>query len=736
MGVLEPDLFPNPDAPPRIASVVVPVPVADAYSYSVPEDMTVQVGSIVRVPLGPREVIGVVRAVTSEPGVDPGKLKPLLKVYDQALPLSAEMLRFIDWVAHWTLSAPGIVMRMVLRSEVALEGPMPMPGVRRVEGVEPERMTRARARILALTEDGLAWSKGGLARAAGVSPSVVDGLIAQGALEAVAMMPSPPPAPEPNRPGPTLTKAQAQAAGTLTDAIGEGFSVFLLDGVTGSGKTEVYLEAVAEVLRHGGQALLLLPEIALTGDFLDRFESRFGARAAEWHSLVPAKRRAAVWRGVASGDVKVVVGARSALFLPFRNLGLIVVDEEHDGAYKQDDGVPYNARDMAVVRAHISKFPVVLASATPSVESRVNADIGRYRRLELPERASGAALPTIEPIDMRTEGPDRGRWLAPRLAKAVAETVADGGQALLFLNRRGYAPLTLCRTCGYRFQCPDCSAWLVEHRLRGRMMCHHCGHSEPLPEACPSCGSVDSLAACGPGVERVAEEVGDRFPEARVLVLSSDLAGGAERIRREMQLIAEGRVDVVVGTQLVAKGHNFPLMRLVGVVDADLGLAHGDPRAAERTFQLLAQVTGRAGRVTGGGRGLLQTYAPEHPVIRALLSGDSDAFYQTEIESRRSAGLPPFGRLAALIVSGPDKNETAAFARAFARAAPSHPDVMLLGPAEAPLALVRGRHRFRLLVHTSRTTDLQAYLRHWRRTGPRVRGAVRLQVDIDPQSFL
>ncbi len=481
---------------------------------------------------------------------------------------------------------------------------------------------------------------------------------------------------------------------------------------------------------------MLLPEIALTEQFLRRFEQRFGVYPAEWHSQITVKNRSRVWRGVASGDVRVVIGARSSLFLPFKELGLIIVDEEHDAAFKQDDRVPYSARDMAVVRGHLSGFPVVLASATPSVESIVNAEVGRYKLFELPERASGAALPDLVAIDMRQDGPERGRWLAPGLVHGIAGTFAEGGQSLLFLNRRGYAPLTLCRTCGHRFQCAHCSAWLVEHRFQKKLVCHHCGHQEPVPKACPSCQSVDSLVACGPGVERIAEEVTELFPQARVLVLSSDIAGGPDRLKREMKIVEEGGADIVIGTQLVAKGHNFPLMKLVGVVDADLGLAHGDPRAAEKTFQLLAQVTGRAGRVTGGGKGFLQTYNADHPVIKALLSSDKKAFYQAEIEARRAAGLPPFGRLAAVIVSGPDRGFAEGFSRALARAAPPDQAVTLLGPAEAALAMVRGRYRFRLLAMAPRQYDLQAYLRHWLSIGPKPTKGLRLQVDIDPQHFL
>jgi primosomal protein N' (replication factor Y) len=630
-----------------------------------------------------------------------------------------------------------MVLRMVLRAPGALAPEAPVSGVR-LAGPEPTRMTPARARVLELAADGMAWSKSGLAAAAGVGTGVVAGLVEAGTLEAVSM-PAAPVArpPDVDFATPVLNAEQRTAADALIATVAAGRSaVTLLDGITGSGKTEVYFEAVAEALRHGRQVLILIPEIALTTGFLERFTRRFGTRPGEWHSEVGPRARERVWRGVADGSLRVVVGARSALFLPFAELGLIVVDEEHDLAYKQEDRVFYNARDMAVVRGHLAGFPVVLSSATPSIESRVNADAGRYTRLVLSDRYAEAKLPEIAAIDMRQHPPERGRHMSPPLVAAVSETLAEGQQALLFLNRRGYAPLTLCRTCGHRFQCPNCSTWLVEHRFRGVLLCHHCGHAEKRPDHCPNCGDTESLVAVGPGVERLGEEVAARFPGARTILMSSDLIGGVQRLREELAAIEKGEVDIVIGTQLVAKGHNFPYLTLVGVVDGDLGLAFGDMRAAERTFQLLSQVTGRAGRAGGASRALVQTFAPENPVIRAIVSGDREAFYASEIAARREAGLPPFGRLAGIVVSGPDRASTLAYAYLFRRAEPRADKISVLGPAEAPLAVVRGRHRFRLLIHAPRSADIQAYLQAWLNAAPAPRGGVRVQVDIDPQSFL
>ncbi|HTQ82564.1 MAG TPA: primosomal protein N', partial [Pseudolabrys sp.] len=512
-------------------------------------------------------------------------------------------------------------------------------------------------------------------------------------------------------------------------------TVTLLDGVTGSGKTEVYFEAVAENIRKKRQTLILMPEIALTAQSLDRFTERFGVRPAEWHSQLSPRTRQRTWAAVTANEVSVVVGARSALFLPYADLGLIIVDEEHDPAYKQDDGAHYHARDMAVVRGRVAKIPVVLASATPSVESEVNTRRGRYKRIHLPERFGGQHMPMIEAIDMRRESPPRGRFIAPRLAEAVTIALERKEQALLFLNRRGYAPLTLCRACGFRLQCPNCDAWLVDHRFKRRLVCHHCSFAMPPPAECPQCRATESFAPIGPGVERLEHEAAELFPGARILVLSSDLVESMERLRAELDDVAEGRFDIVIGTQLVAKGHHFPKLNLVGIVDADLGLGNGDPRAAERTFQLLHQVVGRAGREEGRGVGLLQTHQPEHPVMQALMSGDRDAFYDSEIALREKTGYPPFGRLASLVITANERHTAEGYARALAQAAPRGEDVRVLGPAEAPIAVVRGRHRFRLLVKSPRAFDLSAYLRQWLAAAPKARGNVRLEVDVDPQSF-
>ena len=719
----------------RVVDVLVPVALDQAYSYRVPASLDLKPGDLVAVPLGARDTMGVVWA--DNPNPNP-RLHNRLKDVDEKLdipPLKDELRQFVDWVAGYTLSSRGMVLRMALR--MGTPPSRERVGVRRA-GPAPQRMTSARARVLALFDDGLMRSKGDAAREAGVSAGVVDGLIDEGTLETVVLPPEklmqPP---DPDFQKPDLALGQLAAADALRTTIDQGgYSVSLLDGVTGSGKTEVYFEAVAENIRRGHQTLILMPEIALTAQFLDRFAARFGVQPAEWHSQLTPRLRARTWTAVAQNEVPVVVGARSALFLPYADLGLIIVDEEHDPAYKQDDGAHYHARDMAVVRGSIAKIPVVLASATPSVESEVNARRGRYRHLHLPERFGGARLPHVEPIDLRTEGPPRGRFIAPRLAEAVQIALERREQALLFLNRRGYAPLTLCRACGFRLQCPNCDAWLVDHRFRKRLVCHHCGFSMPPPAECPNCHATESFAAVGPGVERLEQEAAALFPDARILVLSSDLVESVERLRSELDDVAEGRFDLVIGTQLVAKGHHFPKLNLVGIVDADLGLGNGDPRAGERTFQLLHQVVGRAGREEGRGVGFLQTHQPEHPVMKALISGDREAFYSSEIELREATSYPPFGRLASLVISANERHGAEGYGRMLVSHAPKDEQVRILGPAEAPIAVVRGRHRFRLLVKAPRNFDLSSYLREWLAKAPKPRGNVQLAVDVDPQSFL
>jgi primosomal protein N' (replication factor Y) len=721
--------------------VLLPVALDQTYDYLLPAGVEVGPGVFVLVPFGPQVRIGVVwDAALGEPAkpVPDKKLKTIVAPLTDVPALPLVCLRFAEWVARYTLSPLGMVVRMMMGPPALFEPTKPRFGVRHnADAAEPPRITPARRRAIDIAADGLIRAKGALAAEAGCSVGVIDGLIGAGVLIEVAIPERRLPVPSPSHAEVQFTDAQARAVHTLRAAAdASAFSVTLIDGVTGSGKTEVYFEAVARVLEKGRQALIMLPEIALTSQFMDRFAARFGCAPVEWHSALSPAERARAWRAAATGEARVVVGARSALFLPYKELGLIVVDEEHDGGFKQEDRVHYQARDMGVVRGSLAKLPVILASATPSIESHVNARTGRYAHVELPGRYSGAELPDVAAIDLRQHPPERGMWLSPVLVEAIAETLGKQQQSLLFLNRRGYAPLTLCRACGHRIDCPQCTAWLVEHRYRQRLNCHHCGFSLPIPEKCPKCGEPDALVACGPGVERIAEEVAERFPEARRAILSSDLVPSLVEMRQIIKAIEAGEADIIIGTQMVAKGHNFPQLATVGIVDGDLGLGQADPRAAERTFQLMHQVTGRAGRALVAGRGYVQTYMPEHPVMQAIISGDREAFLAREIRQRQSAQLPPFGRLAALIVSARDKELAQLAARDLAHRAPPAARIEVLGPAEAPLAVIRGRHRWRLLVKAPRDTDLQAYLRAWLAALPKLPTDLRLTVDIDPYSFL
>lgn len=715
-------------------SVLIPLALPKPYDYKVPPGMAVQAGSYVVVPLGTQEIVGVVWGQGSGE-VGHNRLKAIAEVID-APPMPGVLRRFIDWVAQYTVSPPGSVLRLAIRAPGALEPPR-MRTAYRLGSARPARMTPARQRIIEVAGDGFARTVRELAEEAGVSDGVVRGLVEAEALVPVDI-PTEAPFPDPlaGMEGVSLSDEQQEAASHLVAAVkATKFSATLLDGVTGSGKTEVYFEAVAAALRQDKQVLILLPEIALTSQFLERFERRFGCRPAEWHSDLPSRERRRVWRGVAEGRARVVAGARSALFLPFCDLGLIVVDEEHDAAFKQEDGVTYHARDMSVVRASLGQFPIVLSSATPSLETSVNVQQGKYDAVRLAARHGEAVLPQVTAIDMRNDPPDRGRWLSPVLVKEMVKALEAGEQTMLFLNRRGYAPLTLCRTCGHRIECPQCSAWLVEHRFRRELACHHCGYSAPVPKACPSCGAEDSLIACGPGVERIAEEVAEIFPEARAAIVSSDNLRGPAAHEEIFAAIEAREVDIIIGTQIVAKGHHFPWLTLVGVVDADLGLENGDLRAGERTYQLLQQVAGRAGRAERPGRVFLQSFMPEHGVMRALVSGKRDEFLAREAQARERVSLPPFGRLAGIVISAPDAGLAQRVARDMARRAPHDEDVTVLGPAPAPLALLRGRTRIRFLVKAGRQVNIQAFLHAWL-DDFKVPNAVRIAVDVDPYSFM
>ena len=726
----EPQFFNEGD----LVAVLTSQPLDRMLDYKAPKGGC-RLGAFVEVPLGPRKVLGVVWA----PGMgdfDYTKTRSVIQVLDVA-PMLQSMQKFLCRVSDYTLTPMPKILRLATRAP-GLGDPPSMRHVYRIGDIEITRMTDTRQRVLALLgefpEQSFILKE--LAEAAEVTTSVVKGLVKLGAVaEHATPQDMPFPILDPSLPSKELSGDQ-EAAVEYLQGNGAGYSTTLLKGVTGSGKTEVYLEAVSACLKQGRQALVLLPEIALTSEFLTRVEARFGARPAEWHSGVTMTERRRTWKMVGQGNAQMVVGARSALFLPFQDLGLIVVDEEHDTSYKQEDGVLYNARDMAVLRASLVGGQVVLASATPSLESWENVESGKYRKIDLKSRFGAAKMPEMRAIDMRKETLPGDRWISPSLHKMVLDRIKVGEQSLLFINRRGYAPVTLCRACGNQVGCDNCDARMVEHRFLKRLMCHQCGETKPVPKICPSCKAEGRLAVVGPGVERLAEEATALFPDAKVAVLSSDMFGSARALKAQIAALAAGEVDVIIGTQLVAKGHNFPLLTLVGVIDADLGLQGSDLRAAERTFQLMRQVAGRAGRSDKPGVAILQTHQPEHPVIRAILGGDEETFWQTEAREREVAGVPPYGRLVGVVLSSNNEQEAFDVGQAMVRNCIPLTKIgaQVFGPAPAPIARIRGRHRVRLLVKASKSAPIQTALTEWAAQF-KLPNSLRLSIDIDPQSF-
>ncbi len=716
-------------------SVQFPLPLPEPFDYRAPSSLQIEPGAHVIAPIGTRLVRGVVWAVERD---HPGAAN--LKAIEEVLPGSPvpEISRqFVDWASKYLVRPPGDILRMVARSPEALF-PAPTHTVLRPTGETPPKVTEARARVLdeAAKEQ---VSAAELARRADVSSAVVKGLVDCGALAKVEISEDPPfPAPDLAMSGKALSDLQAAAAEHVSGYVRDGgFHVALLDGVTGSGKTEVYLEAAAEALRLApdAQVLVLLPEIALTQAAMSRFKARFGVEPVEWHSAIAQKARRRAFREIAAGRARLIVGARSALFLPYPNLRLIVVDEEHDPSFKQEEGVIYQARDLAVARAKLGNCAVILASATPSLETLVNAQAGKYAHVQLPSRHGTAELPDVELVDMKLNAPDKGRWISPLLIKGAAEALLRNEQSLFYMNRRGYAPLTLCRACGHKMKSPETDSWLVEHRYSGRLVCHLTGFSIPKPKNCPECQTPDSFTSIGPGVERIEEEVREFFPNARIEIFSSDTTPNGDAVRGLVQRMEDGEIDILIGTQIVAKGHNFPNLTFVGVIDADLGLKGGDLRAGERTYQLVSQVTGRAGRHEKKGRALIQTYAPQEPVMHALAAQDRDAFFAAEIAEREDAGMPPYGRLAAVIVSAPDELLANDAAKLMGEKAPNVEGLDLWGPAPAPLSVIRGMHRRRFLIRANRGVDVSAFLAAWA-SRVKLHSAVRVQIDVDPYSFL
>ena len=707
--------------------------------YASDEDLPI--GQMVVVPLGKRYIPGIVLGRADQNPNDKladHKLKRIKSISDLP-PLSAALIQFMEQTAQWTLAPDGAVLKMAIPSADALHPQTAQLAWQVAARSDDVKITEKRQKVLAALHDLPPMTTTEAALFTGVSTSTISAMGKAGLLEEVEIAAPLMPLADPDFQSQkliTLNDEQDVAATRLKQSLQRNqFEAFVLDGVTGSGKTEVYLDAAVEALKKNQQVLILLPEIALSPMLQNRFLERFGSPPVVWHSALTPRQRISAYRSLADGGPRVIIGARSALFLPYPDLGMIIVDEEHDHSYKQEDHVAYHARDMAVLRARREDIPVVLASATPSLETEYNLDHGKYERLQLSARIGKAVMPKIELVDLRKHPPERQRWIAPPLIQAVKETLEAGHQSLLFLNRRGYAPMTLCRTCGDRITCPHCAAWLVTHKRHYGMRCHHCGFSTRFPEKCPSCEDENSLVPCGPGVERLADEAAHHFPEARLAVLSSDLMSTPQSLAQFTVEVTAGRVDIIIGTQMIAKGHHFPKLKLVGVVDADLGLAGGDLRAAETTWQLMVQVAGRSGRSGEAGRAMLQTVAPETSVFQALVKSDRDAFLDAEKKARQLAEMPPYGRLAALILSSEKPQHLSESVQQLARSKPNFEKVSILGPAEAPIALLRGRHRMRFLIKAPRDVNIQKIIEDWLKTSD-LPSSVRLQVDIDPYSFM
>ena len=727
-----------------IVKVLIPNVINTGYDYrlTAPAD----VGDFVRCTVMNRQYIGVIVGA-GDSNLEPSKIKPIIEICKLGHLSGAD----IDWIykmSNWTLMAPGAVLRLVLNVPDAF---LP-PKVEQLYSFNFDtdaKMTEARQSVADAfqSNDNEAMSVNDIINITHVGNSVIKTMIKNGILIPVQWREK---TVEDfvykyrDMGNVVLNDEQQAAADAIAKAIDKNeFSVYLLDGITGSGKTQVYFDAALKAYEKGKSVLLMMPEIALTAQFMDRFKQRFGESPVVWHSNLTAARRREIWRGVARGRIKIVVGTRSALFLPWQNLGLIVVDEEHDTSYKQEDMGNYHARDMAVLRGKIAGFPVVLASATPSIETLHNVATGKYNRLRLNSRFGGAQLPTIETIDMRVSRPEpyklqedaeeKSGCLSPQLCEEIKKTLTDKKQVMLFINRRGFAPIVQCKKCGWVSECEDCSVALNYHKHLNKLVCHMCGKTSPLPKTCPKCGMEVSMR--GAGVERIQEEISARFPDAQTAIVSSDTIMSRESLERLVHKMETGEIDIVIGTQILAKGHHFPNLTLVGVVDADMGLFGTDFRAAEHTFQQLFQVAGRAGRGAFPGRVLLQTYQSEHPVIRAICAGNRDDFIAGDMESRRAAKMPPFGQLTAVIVEGSNEKTLKKYCEELAKAAPQLNGGKIMGPIPAQIYQIRNWYRMRFLVSGDARANLQPIVRAWL-DKIKQPANIRVKIDVNPQNFM
>ena len=735
-------------------AVLVSGPFNEPFDYSVASKKDgVCVGQVVLVPFGKRKNVGIIvgegtRTIPEE------KLKRIEEIYE-INPIPQPSIELINFLANWYCVYKGLVLKMVLSPVEAITSSeyrkvykSKFQDSDEIEEINKYKITSKRKLILDfLFKSKQAVFQEDLIDNTGVSKSIlkdmtkknliVEELVKKQAYSNLKV-------PNYNKIKFEINKLLNSEQKNAVEKINVSIKkkkpdCFLLDGVPGSGKTETYFQTVKTCLDEGKQILILLPEISLTPDWEKRFHQSFSFAPLVWHSGITKTKKKQIWLSALNSSAGVIVGARSALMLPILNLGLIIVDEEHDPAFKQEEGVRYNARDMAIYKAIRSSVPIVLASATPSLETYHNMKIGKYIHLTLPKRATGAALPDIKLIDLKANTPERGKWISSVLTNEIKSKLDNREQSLLFLNRRGYAPLTICNSCGNKIKCVNCETWLVEHRSQNTLVCHHCGYTKRISNTCDICGAEGQIKACGPGVERIEEEINQLFPEAKLTVLSSDTMKSQKTLVKTLEKIKNNKVDIIIGTQMIAKGHDFPYLKLVGIIDSDVGLSGGDLRASERSFQLLQQVSGRSGRHSidelDKGVVFLQTYDNENPIIRAIAKNNRDDFFEKELSSRKNANMPPFGRLAAIILSSKYERKLDGFASELLRVAPLFKNVKIFGPAPAPLYFLRGKYRRRFLIKSDKTVNIQDVLLNWTNK-IKTPHNVKLTIDIDPFSFM
>ena len=729
-------------------------PFNDTFDYLIEENINeISPGQIVLAPFRQRKVVGIIVSEGSKT-VSKSKLKTVIDIYELD-PIPLPTIDLISFLANWNCVYKGLVLKMVLSPLEAIISPQynkvykyNLEDGLSIDSIDNKKLRSKRKLVLdALVNSDKEVYETFLIQDIGVSKTILKDMVNKNLIveKLIKIKPdfsknfikSNDIKKENDKP---LNEHQKNAVDKINKSIKKNETdCFLLDGVPGSGKTETYFETVQTCLDERKQVLILLPEIALTPDWQKRFYNKFNFNPLVWHSDISKKKRKEIWLSALSGTAGVIVGARSALMIPISKLGLIVVDEEHEPAFKQEENVRYNARDMAVYRANRSSASIVLASATPSLETFYNMRMGKYIHLTLPKRATGADMPDIKLLDLKLHPPQKGNWISPLLINQIQDKLLKKEQTLLFLNRRGYAPLRVCNSCGNKVKCINCETWLVEHRLDNLLTCHHCGYSKHISNICEVCGNKDQMKSCGPGVERIEEEVQRLFPEAKSITLSSDTMKNQNLLTNAIEQIKNSEVDIIIGTQMVAKGHDFPKLKLVGIIDGDIGLSGGDLRASERSFQLLQQVAGRSGRHTAGtndkGIVYLQTFDTENPIIKAIAQNNRDDFFEKELISRKNANMPPYGRLAAIILSSKFESNLDSFSSDISRLAPSFKNVKIFGPAPAPMYFLRGKYRRRFLIKSDKTVNIQKVLIDWTKKINKPSN-INLNIDIDPFSFM